>query len=363
MVVTMATNETTATEVLDALGVGVVLLDSDLGIETANAAAEGLFRTTRAQLHGRPLPHALRESDALHELCGRAQRESRTLTLREFAIHPVNTNKPTVTVDVQASPHTNGRVLLELLDNELHVQIERENRLREHRGIGRTIARQLAHEIKNPLGGLRGAAQLLAKRLGAPELTEFTDVIIRESDRLVSLVDTMLGPTGPTTYSIVNVHQLLQHVARLVQAEAGPELTIDEDYDPSLPDIRLDQDQIIQAFLNVVRNALQAIDGKGTITLRTRAVTGFTIADRRHSLVVRIDIMDSGPGIDPEMRERMFLPLVTHRAQGTGLGLPVAQDLVSRHGGLIKVTSDSPTVFSLYLPYLREGAAHGEISP
>ncbi|MFK7885555.1 MAG: nitrogen regulation protein NR(II) [Gammaproteobacteria bacterium] len=363
MVVTMTANETTATEVLDALAAGVVLLDATLCIETANAAAERLLRTTRAQLAGRALHSALRDADALHALCQRAGEENRTVVLREFAIHPANSLNPTVTVDVYASPHTHGRVLLEILDNELQVQIERENRLREQRGIGRTIARQLAHEIKNPLGGLRGAAQLLAKRLGTRELTDFTDVIIRESDRLVALVDTMLGPTGPTNYSIVNVHQLLQHVATLVQAEAGDELRIVEDYDPSLPDIRLDQDQIIQAFLNVVRNALQAIDGEGTITLRTRAVTGFTIAEKRHSLVVRIDIMDSGPGIDPTVRDRMFLPLVTHRPQGTGLGLPVAQDLVSRHGGLINVTSDTPTVFSLYLPYLRAGAAHGDSSP
>lgn len=363
MVVTTATNETSATEVLDALAAGVVLIDPELRIEAVNAAAERLLRTTRAQLEGRSLHSALRDSDALQQLCRRAGEENRTVVLREFSIHPANSTHPTVTVDVYASSHTNGRVVLEIADNELHVQIERENHLREQRGIGRTIARQLAHEIKNPLGGLRGAAQLLAKRLGQPELTAFTDVIIRESDRLVTLVDTMLGPTGPTTYSIVNVHKLLQHVAKLVQAEAGSGLTFIEDYDPSLPDIRVDQDQIVQAFLNVVRNALQAIDGKGTITLRSRAVTGFAIADTRHSLVVRIDIIDSGPGIDPSVRDRMFLPLVTHRAQGTGLGLPVAQDLVSRHGGLIKVTSDSPTVFSLYLPYLREGAAHGEFSP
>jgi len=363
MVVTMTANETTASEVLDGLAAGVVLLDAQLSIEAVNAAAERLLLTTRAQLVGRALHSALRDADALHSLCRRAGEENRTVVLREFAIHPANSLHPTVTVDVNASPHTHGRVLLEILDNDLHVQIEHENRLREQRGIGQTIARQLAHEIKNPLGGLRGAAQLLAKRLGSGELTDFTDVIIRESDRLVALVDTMLGPTGPTTYSIVNVHQLLQHVARLVLAEAGAELSIEEDYDPSLPDIRLDQDQMIQAFLNVVRNALQAIDGKGTITLRTRAVTGFTIAEKRHSLVVRIDIMDSGPGIDPAARDRMFLPLVTHRAQGTGLGLPVAQDLVSRHGGLIKVTSDTPTVFSLYLPYLREGAVHGDSSP
>jgi len=185
-------------------------------------------------------------------------------------------------------------------------------------------------------------------------------VIIRESDRLVGLVDRMLGPSGPTQFQDTNIHRVLQHVNRLVAAEAGDVLTLVEDYDPSLPDISIDEDRVIQAVLNVMRNALQAIDGKGTITLRTRAISGFTIADHRHALVLRIDIADSGPGISNELKDRLFFPLVTGRASGTGLGLTVAQDLVSRHGGLIKVTSQNPTVFSLYFPYLRREPNSGE---
>ena len=348
------------TDILDGLATGVIVLD-DAGIVTAaNAAAERVLQTTRSQIVGRSLGVALRDAEALDQLIERVREESAALVMRDFAIHPINSSDATNTIDVVATLSAPGTVLLELQDNTMHLQIQRENRLMEQHGVGRTIARQLAHEIKNPLGGLRGAAQLLARRLSDAKLRQFTDVIIRESDRLVALVDTMLGPARPIQPKPINIHKLLQHVARLVAAESGPGVDIIEDYDPSLPEIRLDEDGVIQALLNVVRNALQAIDGNGTITLRTRAVNGFTIAERRHPLVLRIDVSDTGPGIDPSVEDRLFFPLVTSRAQGTGLGLSLAQELVARHDGLIKITGHSPTVFSIYLPYLRERAVHGD---
>lgn len=350
----------TSTDILDGLATGVVVVDHNGCVNAANAAAERVLQTTRSQMLERELVGMLRDAEALGVLIERVRSESGALVMRDFTVHPVNADQPTTTIDVVASLCGPSLVLLELHDNTLHVQIERENRLLEQRGVGQTIARQLAHEIKNPLGGLRGAAQLLARRLSEPNLKEFTDVIIRESDRLVALVNTMLGPARPIQPKPVNIHKLLQHVARLVTAESGPEVDIAEDYDPSLPEIRLDDDSVIQALLNVVRNALQAIDGHGTITLRTRAVNGFTIADKRHSLVLRIDVKDTGPGIDPSVEDRLFFPLVTNRAQGTGLGLTLAQELVGRHGGLIKITGREPTVFSIYLPYLRERGEHGD---
>ncbi len=352
--------QTTSSSVLDALATGVVVLDQSRHVLSINAAAERLLRTTSAQLCGRVLDTMLRDADALATLCTRALEENRTLVLRKFDIHPANSLAPVRQIDAVASVSADSILILELHDNEVQHQIELETKLLEQRGVGRTMAAQLAHEIKNPLGGLRGAAQLLAKRLDDPVLKTFTEVIIRESDRLNTLVDTMLGPAGPTRFEDVNIHRLAQHVMRLIEAESGSHVEIKEDYDPSLPPIQIDEDRIIQALLNVARNALQALDGEGSITLRTRAVNGFTIADRRHSLVLRLDVIDTGPGIDDALKDRLFFPLVTSRCEGTGLGLTVAQDLVSRHGGLIKVTGNSPTVFSIYLPYERRGAEHGD---
>lgn len=347
-------------EVLDALASGVVVIGHDNTVLSVNAAGERILQTTSAQLLDKPLVSALRDADILIELIERVRQGSATLVLHDLSVHPVNSTEPTTQMDVIATMFGPEKVLLELHDNGMAVQIERENRLLEQRGVGQTIARQLAHEIKNPLGGLRGAAQLLARRLDDPSLSEFTDVIIRESDRLVALVNQMLGPVKPIQPKPANIHKVLQHVARLVTAEAGADVRLIEDYDPSLPDVRIDEDSVIQALLNLLRNALQAVDGSGAITLRTRAVNGFTIAERRHPLVLRIDITDTGPGIDPAVADRLFFPLVTSRAQGTGLGLTVAQELIARHGGLIKITGHRPTVFSVYLPYLRERADLGE---
>jgi len=358
--VSSADTTPTLAEVFDTLAGGVVLIDAHDRIELVNASAERLLHTTRTQLDGRGLSNVLRNADTLKALCQRVKGDRVALALRNFQVHPVGNTMPTVHVDVVASPYGKDRVLLEIQDTEMKLQIDKENRLIEQRGIGRTMARQLAHEIKNPLGGLRGAAQLLAKKLDQPGLTDYTDVIIRESDRLVNLVNTMLGPTGPTQHRFTNIHRVLQHVKRLLVAESSSDVRIVEDYDPSLPLVSIDADRVIQALLNVARNALQAIDGNGTVTLRTRAISGFTIAEQRHALVLRIDISDTGPGIDDALRDQLFFPLVTSRPDGTGLGLAVAQELVSQHGGLIDITGSAPTTFSLYLPYLRRDAEHGE---
>ena len=213
------------------------------------------------------------------------------------------------------------------------------------------MIRQLAHEIKNPLGGIRGAAQLLERQLADPEQREYTDVIISETDRLASLVDTLLGPGGPPNKKPVNIHELLEYVVRIVAAEDTRKLTIHRDYDPGLPLIDLDRDQMVQAFLNLVGNAAAALDGQGTITLRSRAVTNFTIGNIRHRVIASIEIEDDGPGIPAELQDTVFYPLVTSKPEGTGLGLPAAQELLSRHGGLIEFESrPGRTLFAVRIP-------------
>jgi two-component system nitrogen regulation sensor histidine kinase GlnL len=271
----------------------------------------------------------------------------------ELRLGPTEVHAEERIVDCRVSPLEIGdaALLVEMTDVTRRSKISRENALLIQHGAGRQMIRQLAHEIKNPLGGIRGAAQLLAKQLDEKELTEYTDVVISETDRLAGLVDTLLGPGGPPNKQPVNIHELLEYVVRLIEAEGQKSIVFKREYDPGLPTIDLDRDQIVQAFLNLVRNAAAALDGQGMITLRSRAVTNFTIGDTRHSVIASIEIEDDGPGIPAEMQDSVFYPLVTSRPEGTGLGLPGAQELLSRHGGLIEFESrPGRTVFFVRIP-------------
>jgi two-component system nitrogen regulation sensor histidine kinase GlnL len=271
----------------------------------------------------------------------------------EIRLAPTEVHSEERIIDCHVSPVEidNARLLVEVTDVTRRMQISRENALLIQHGAGRQMIRQLAHEIKNPLGGIRGAAQLLERQLDDPELHEYTDVVISETDRLAGLVDTLLGPGGPPNKQPVNVHELLEYVVRIIEAEDDRKLTITRDYDPGLPLIDLDRDQMVQAFLNLMRNAAAALDGQGTITLRSRAVTNFTIGDVRHRVIASLEIEDDGPGIPKDMQDSVFYPLVTSRPDGTGLGLPAAQELISRHGGLIEFDSrPGRTVFIMRIP-------------
>lgn len=244
-------------------------------------------------------------------------------------------------------------LIIELGDFTQRNTIDRENTLISQHGVSRRMVRQLAHEIRNPLGGLRGAAQLLERELPREELKEFTRVIISEADRLAALMDSLLGPARRPQMSEVNVHEVLEHVATLLQNEAGPRQKIFRDYDPSLPELLVDSNQITQALLNLGRNAIQATAGTGQLILRTRVHTNFMVNQVSHRLVASIEIEDDGPGVPEEIRETLFYPLVSGRDDGIGLGLPLAQELVSRHQGLIEfVTEPGRTVFMLRLPVL-----------
>jgi two-component system nitrogen regulation sensor histidine kinase GlnL len=264
-------------------------------------------------------------------------------------------------VDCRVSPVDidNAALLVEITDVTRRSQISRENALIIQHGAGRQMIRQLAHEIKNPLGGIRGAAQLLERQLDEEELREYTDVVISETDRLAALVNTLLGPGGPPNKRPVNIHELLEYVVKLIEAEGQSWLNIHRDYDAGLPEIDLDRDQMVQAFLNLVRNAAAALEGHGTITLRTRAVTNFTIGNTRHRVIASIEIQDDGPGIPFDLQDSIFYPLVTSRPEGTGLGLPAAQELISRHGGLIEFDSrPGRTIFYIRIP-LDQGVTDG----
>jgi two-component system nitrogen regulation sensor histidine kinase GlnL len=222
--------------------------------------------------------------------------------------------------------------------------------------VSRQIVRQLAHEVKNPLGGMRGAAQLLERQLTGKELKRYTGIIISEADRLAALVDRVLIAGGTRREETINLHQMTEHVAELVAAEAPGGVKLVRDYDPSLPPVTVDRDQIVQALLNIVRNALQAVGDNGRIIFRTRALANFVIGGQQHRIVNSIEIEDNGPGISEDMQENVFLPLVTSKTEGSGIGLTIAQDLVSGNGGLLEFDSKpGSTVFRLRLPAVLPG--------
>lgn len=336
-------------EILDNLTSAVIVVDAALNVQSLNAVGEALLQLSARQAIGEPLLAVAPGLTVLNAAIAHAQDEGASYAEREIRV-PLNGER-LVTLDCAVTPLPDGRLLLELEHIDRHLRISRENRMIAQNAAIRELIRGLAHEIKNPLGGLRGAAQLLESELDNDELREYTGIIISEADRLRALVDGLLGPETRLEKTPTNVHEVLERVRHLAVAEAPDGVVIRRDYDPSLPPLPAAGDQLIQALLNIVRNALQALDGAGEIVLRTRSQRRFTIGHRQHRLVLRIDVMDNGPGIPLALQDRIFYPMVTGRAEGTGIGLPIAQNLVDRHGGLIECNSEpGRTLFTVWLP-------------
>ena len=339
---------------VEALATAVVVVDDRLQIETVNAAAESLLALSAAKLVGRALDEALADGSELAALIARVFDDPRTYTERDLQL--VLQNVQTIVVDCTVSPWISRendelRVVIELASVERHQRIKVEENMLIQNQVTTALMRGLAHEVKNPLGGIRGAAQLLERKLEDQSQAEYTQIIIGEADRLRALVDSMLGPPEAPRKHFVNIHEVLEHVAQLVSVEHTCAVRIVRDYDPSLPEFEGDRDQLVQAFLNLVRNAARAIDDDGEIRLRTRAQRKFNIGENVHRLVARIDVIDTGAGVPAEISESIFYPMVTGHADGTGLGLPLAQSMVNRQGGLIGFNSEpGHTEFSVWLP-------------
>jgi two-component system nitrogen regulation sensor histidine kinase GlnL len=331
------------------MSTALVVLDDALHVTYLNPAAETLFGVSSRRLIGRGLAEIVHPAHDLIALCQRALSSGLTFSLHEFVArigeHEIVLDCRVTLLDVERM------VALELLDTERDRRVRREAELVAQQRLSRRIIRQLAHEVKNPLGGLRGAAQLLERQLPDPEQKAYTRVIIEEADRLAALVDGILRAGGAARPEEINLHRITDHVAQLIDAEKPASVELVRDYDPSLPPIFVDRNQLIQALLNVARNAMQALGGRGRLVFRTRALTNFTVGGERHRLVLSAEVEDNGPGIPDELKETIFYPLVTGRPTGTGLGLTIAQDLVSRNGGLIEFSSEpGRTVFKIRLP-------------
>jgi len=341
--------------ILDSISTGILALDGNLRVTALNAAGQAMLETSEARCLGQHASKLVLHSQEWleileHVLASKSPHASRGISL-------ILASGQEMHVDVIVTPVADDagafHLLVELLAVDRLLKINREENLQHAQETSRAVIRGLAHEIKNPLGGVRGAAQLLARELPNEELAEYTRIIIREADRLRDLVDRLLGPNRQLDPKPLNIHEILEHVRNLIAAESGNSITISRDYDPSLPEFPCDRAQLIQAVLNIMRNAMQAATdpAKCEIVLRTRSQRQFTVGAQIHRLVCRVDIIDNGPGIPAELQPSVFAPMVTGRAEGTGLGLSIAQSIIHLHGGVLECESrQGETRFTFYLP-------------
>lgn len=338
----------------DLLHTAVLLLDGEARIAHANAAAEELFSVSRRQLSGRLASSLFEGGDTLQAhlkevMAGRYGALRQDLTLR----HP---ERP-ATVHVAIVPLLGQpwAGVLEVREIERQSVLDRQQQLGRELEALRESLRNLAHEVRNPLGGLRGAAQLLDAELEAPGLREYTGVIMAEADRLRALVDRLLAPRGQGLRKApFNIHQACERVLALVLAEF-PGIAVTRDYDASVPDVQADFEQVLQALLNIARNAAQSLAESAVdsprLTMRTRIERGPALHKGQPRLWVAVSVIDNGPGVPPSLHDKVFHPLVTGRAQGTGLGLSLAQEYIHQHGGVLEFESrPGQTVFQLTLP-------------
>ena len=342
-------------KILDYLSSSIICLDTDLKLCHLNATGEILFDSSASTLIGRDFS----------QLFSQVEPSTITAKLGHFVEHrqPMTEHEATITLSSGKSitadytiypleeAEAGGYILIEIKPLDRQVQILRDEFSQQQKLASQQFARGMAHEIKNPLSGIRGAAQLLEREIMQPSMKEYTDVIISEVDRLQTLVNNMPGPNVKLVKQSINILEILEPIRSLLLAAEPGRFCIHRDYDPSIPELLADKDQLIQAFLNIAQNAVQALGQDGEITFKTRIGRQFTIGQSKHPLVIQVDISDNGRGISSALCDTIFLPMVTDKPQGSGLGLPIAQEIISAHGGIIKSESlPIGTRFSTIIP-------------
>lgn len=340
----------------DLLATLVAVVHSDGVVVFANAALEDALGTSRRTIEGSQLPECFTQPMLLRTaLEGAGSNEF--AALRYDAWLKRANNEPMPVHVVVAQTDVDGEVIVELLPLEQQAKQDREERLLDQAQANKELIRNLAHEIKNPLGGIRGAAQLLQMEIESKELTEYTQVIIHEADRLQTLVDRLLAPhRRPHLVGDVNIHEVCERVRSLILAEFPKGLKAARDYDISIPDFRGDREQLIQAVLNIAHNAAQALAeriaaGAGQITFKTRIARQVTFGKQRYRLALELHVIDNGPGVPDSIKDRIFYPLISGREGGSGLGLTLAQTFVQQHHGLIECDSvPGRTDFKILIP-------------
>lgn len=336
---------------IDNLLTAIVLLDKHMIVRYANPAAEQLLGISARRIIDHAFEQVVDYLSLDLERLRQCFSSGQGFTDNEVTL--VIENDPRI-VEISVLPLFDQQkqyALMELRKIDQQKKISQEQQQHAQQIAAKELVRGLAHEIKNPLGGLRGAAQLLEKALPDEQLKEYTGIIIAQADRLRSLVDRLLGPQRPGKHQVHNVHSVLEQVRRLVELEIPPGIKIERDYDPSIPDFEMEPDQLQQAFLNIVRNAVEAMGNQGSISLKTRTAFQITIHGKRYRLAAEIKITDDGPGIPESIKDTLFYPMVTAKEGGTGLGLSIAQNLIDQHKGRIECTSwPGHTEFCIYLP-------------
>lgn len=349
--------DTARYQALDLVSTLVAVLQPDGAVLFANASLENMLGLSRRTLEGSDFSGYFSDPALLQTaLAGARGQDFAALRFEAALRRAQQQDAMPVHVHLAVAEHT-GEILVELWPLEAQARQDREERLREQALANKELIRNLAHEIKNPLGGIRGAAQLLEMELDNPELTEYTQVIIHEADRLQSLVDRLLAPhRHPHLVGDVNIHEVCERVRSLVLVEYPQGLRVQRDYDTSIPEFRGDRAQLIQALLNIVQNAAQVLTdriavGDALITLSTRVARQVTFGRQRYRLALELHVIDNGPGVPEAIKERIFYPLVTGRDGGSGLGLTLAQTFVQRHHGLIECDSvPGRTDFRILIP-------------
>ena len=344
---------------IDHLSTAVVELNNKLAIEYLNPAAEMLLAVSRRRIYGNDLSAAFREGEESIEALRSAIESGHPFTKREAEIECSNGKKLfcdyTVTPVMGSSNYTEN-LIIELYPRDRMKRISKEDEIIANHETSKELVRGLAHEIKNPLGGIRGAAQLISRAFTDEALKDYTQVIIEESDRLRDLVDRLLGPRQLPQNKALNIHKVIERVRQLISVETDNQIKLIRDYDPSIPDLIGDESQLIQALLNITRNAMQALmadedNQDKTIRIVTRTLRQFTIGSKRHRLVCKISIIDNGPGIPESILNTLFYPMVSGRADGTGLGLSIAQSVIHQHQGIVECNSEPQhTEFNILIP-------------
>lgn len=342
---------------LEFLATAVLLSDEHGMVQYANLSAENLLKVSKRALDGQALGALFVDSQAFLAFLAKAHADPFDVKRQVFELSRPGGQTEHVHVTLSCPDHSRRFVVIELREIEQQLKVDREARMLDQSLANKELIRNLAHEIKNPLGGIRGAAQLLEVELPSRDLREYTQVIIKESDRLQTLVDRLLAPhRKPHIVAMMNIHEVLERVRSVILAEHPKGLKIVRDYDISIPEFLGDLEQLIQTVLNVVRNAAQALgpkiaEGTAQIRLCTRVVRRVTLNRKQHRLALDLQVIDNGPGIPEEIMERIFFPLVSGREGGSGLGLTLAQTFVQQHEGTIEcASSPGNTVFRITLP-------------
>ncbi|MCL1147487.1 nitrogen regulation protein NR(II) [Shewanella sp. 10N.261.52.F9] len=337
---------------LNHLVTAVLVINDELELLYVNAATEQLLGVGSNRLTEQPLPEHYQLLGVDPQVLKLAICDGQGLSINTVPLVTIDGQQHTVDVTLTPLENEQNLALIELRQVDQQRRIHQQLTQDAQQQAAQYLVRNLAHEIKNPLGGLRGAAQLLSRELKEPELNEFTDLIIEQADRLRNLVDRLLGPQKPTLHSLYNIHEVIQKVVKLVNVTLPANIALTQDYDPSIPDIEMDPDQLQQAILNIVQNAIQALEpAGGNVRLKTRTQHQVTIGTTRHKLVLMLSVIDDGPGIQPELMDTLFYPMVTGREQGSGLGLSIAHNFARLHGGRIECDSTrGHTEFTITLP-------------